>query len=88
MWGMPVLGSLGLRRAPVAMPSFAAATAFQRYVDLGRLVRSVLPLGNGRLMHSVVAYEFQGVDEDAEKLSLTAMCELAVVSRGLALYHC
>ena len=63
-------------------------TAFRRYFDLGRLVRSVLPLGNGRLMHWVVAYGFQGADDDAEKLSLSdqlfdaAMCELAVVSRG------
>ena len=63
-------------------------TAFRRYFDLGRLVRSVLPLGSGLLMHLVVAYGFQGADDDAEKLSLTdqlfdaVMCELAVVSRG------
>ena len=78
---------MSLRRAPVALPSFAT-TAFQRYFDLGRLVRSVLPLGSGRLMHLVFAYGFQGADEDAEKLRLSdqlfdaAMCELAVASGG------
>ena len=54
--------------------------------DLGRPVRCVLPLGNGRLIHLVVACGFQGADDDAEKLSFTdqlfdaALCELAVVS--------
>ena len=43
---------------------------------------------NGRLMHLVFAYDFQGADEDAEMLGLTdqlfraALCELAVVSRA------
>ena len=71
----------------VAMPTFATA-ALRRYFDLGRVVRCVLPLGKGRLMHMVVAYGFQGADEDAEKLSLTdqffdaALCELALVGKG------
>ena len=69
------------------MPSFAT-TAFRRYFDLGRLVRCVLPLGGGRLMHLVVVYGFQGAEDDAEKHSLTdelfdaVMSELAVVVRG------
>ena len=73
--------------SPVALPSFAAA-AFRSFFDLGRLVRGVLRLGNGRMMHLVVAFGFQGADEDAEKLGLTdqlldvASCELAVFSRG------
>ena len=52
------------------------------------MVRSVFPLGNGWLMHLVVAYGFQVADDDAEKLSLTnelfdaVMSELAVVGRG------
>ena len=81
------VGIVSLSGSPVAVPS-SATTAFQRYFDLGRLVHCVLPLGNGRLMHLVVAYGFQGADEDAEKLSLpdqlfdAAMCELGVVSRG------
>ena len=43
-------GVVFLNFDPVAMPSFAT-TAFRRFFDLGRLVRYVLPLGNGRLMH-------------------------------------
>ena len=81
------VGILSLRGAPVAMPTFAT-TAFRRYFGLGRLVRSVLPLGNGRLMHLVVAYGFQGTDDDAEKLSLTdqlfkAPCLIKGISAGL-----
>ena len=52
------------------MPSLATS-AFKRYFDLGRLVRSVLPLVNGRLLHLVVVYFFQGATDDAEKLCLT-----------------
>ena len=69
------------------MPSFATS-AFRQFFELGRLVRCALPLGNGRVMHLVVVYGYQGADNDAEKLSLTnqlfeaALCELAVVARG------
>ena len=81
------IGIVSLRGALVAMPTFATA-AFRKYFGLGRLVRGVLPFGNGRLMHLVVAYGFQGADDDAEKLCLTndlfdaVMCELAVIGRG------
>ena len=81
------IGMISLKGALVAMPTLAT-TAFRRYFDLGRLVRCVLPLGNGRLMHLVVAYGFQGADDDAEKLGFTdqlfdaVMCELAVISSG------
>ena len=70
-------GILSLGEDPVAAPSFATR-AVRRYFDLGRLVRSVLPLGNGQLMHSVVACGFQGADEDAEKLSsfLMQLCAI------------
>ena len=44
------VGVVCLKGDPIAMPSFAT-TAFRRFFDLGRLVRYVLPLGNGRLMH-------------------------------------
>ena len=78
---------IGAGLAPVAMPTFATA-AFWRYFGLGRPVRGVLPLGNGRLMHLVVACGFQGADENAEKLNLSdqlfdaALCELAVTGKG------
>ena len=61
------IGIVSLRGAIVAMPTFAIA-AFRKYFDLRRLVRGVLPFGNGRLMHLVVAYGFQGADDDAQKL--------------------
>ena len=41
------------------------------FFNMGRLVRSVLPLGHGRIMHLVVVYGFQGAADDAEKLCLT-----------------
>ena len=81
------VGVVSLKGAPVSMPSFATS-AFRRFFELGRLVRCVLPLGNGRVMHLVVVYGYQGADEDAEKLGLTnqlfeaVLCELAVVGRG------
>ena len=65
--GRAGFGVVSLRGAPVSMPSFATA-AFRRFFDLGRLVRCVLPLGNGRAMHLVVVYG--------------ALCDLAVVGRG------
>ena len=52
------------------MPSFATS-AFRQFFELGRLVRCVLPLGNGRVMHLVVVYGYQGAEDDSEKLSLT-----------------
>ena len=61
---------VSLNGAPVSMPTFATA-AFKHFFNLGRLVRSVVPLGGGRLMHLVVVYGFQGASDDAEKLSLT-----------------
>ena len=79
---------VSLKGAPISMPSFATS-AFREFFELGRLVRCVLPLGNGRVMHLVVVYGYQGADEDVEKLGLTdqllgaALRELAVVAGGL-----
>ena len=81
------VGVVSLKGAPISMPSFATS-AFRQFFDLGRLVRCVLPLGHGRVMHLVVVYGYQGAEDDSEKLSLTnqlfdaALCELAVISRG------
>ena len=81
------VGVVSLKGAPVSMPSFATS-AFRRFFELCRLVRCVLSLGNGRVMHLVVVYGYQGADDDSEKLSLTnqlfdaALGELAVVRRG------
>ena len=81
------VGVVSLKGAPISMPSFATS-AFRELFELGRLVRCVLPLGNGRVMHLVVVYGYQGADDDSEKLGLmnqlveAALCELAVVARG------
>ena len=58
------------------------------------MIRCVLPLGHGRVMHLVVVYGYQGAEDDAEKLSLTdqlsdaALSELAVISRGQPCVSC
>ena len=81
------VGVVSLKGAPISMPSFATS-AFRQFFDLVRLVRCVLPLGLGRVMHLVVVYGYQGAEDDAERLSLTnqlfdaALGELAVISRG------
>ena len=81
------VGIVSLKGAPVSMPSFAIS-AFRQFFELGRLVRCVLPLENGRVMHLVVVYGYQGAEDDFEKLSLTnqlfdaALGELAVVNRS------
>ena len=85
--GLAGVGVVSLKGAPLALPSFATAT-FRRFFELGKLVRCVLPIGQGKVMHLVAVYGFQGADDDAEKLGLTdqlfeaVLCELAVVSRG------
>ena len=66
-----------MRGAPLSLPSIATVH-FQRFFDCGRAVRCVLPLGDGRVMHLVVLYGYQGADRD----SLTdQLGELGVVAR-------
>ena len=61
---------------------------FRVWVRLGRVLRSVIPVGKGRVVHVVVVYGFQGADGDPEKLARTehlfqaVMCELRVVGDG------
>ena len=87
------VGIVSLQGAPVAMPTFATA-ALRNFSSLSRLVRSVLPLGDGRLLHLAAVYCFQGATDDAEKLGLTdelfdaVFGELSVVGMGSTLYHC
>ena len=81
------VGVVGMRGAPVSLPSFATAQ-FKRFFDCGRVVRCLLPLGAGRFMHLVVLCGYQGADADLEQLALTeqlldaALGELSVVARG------
>ena len=81
------VGVVSLRRAPVSLPTFAAAQ-FKRFFDCCRAVRCMLPLGGGRFMHLSVLYGYQGADTDAEQLALTdhlfdaALSELHAVAAG------
>ena len=73
--------------APLALPAFATAQ-FKRFLDYGRAVRCMLPLGFARFTHLVVLYGYQGADTHAEQLALTeqlfdaALGKLSVVARG------
>ena len=64
------VGVVSMRRAPVSLPTFAAAQ-FKRFFDCCRAVRCMLPLGAGRFMHLSVLYGYQGADADPEQLALT-----------------
>ena len=81
------VGVVGLKGAPVSMPTFATAQ-FRRFFDCDRAIRCLFPLGRGRFLNLVVLYGHQGADIDAEQLALTdqlfdaALGELAVVGRG------
>ena len=81
------VGVVGMRGAPLALPTFAT-TQFKSFFDCGLAVRCTLPLGAGRCMRLFVLYGYQGADTDAEQLALTeqlfdaALGELSVVARG------
>ena len=78
--GNASVGVVGMRGAPIALPTFATAQ-FKRFFDCG-----MLPLGAGTYMHLLVLYGYQGADADAEQLALTdqlfdaALGELGVVA--------
>ena len=78
---------VSLKGAPLSFPSFVIA-AFRGLFTLCRLVRCVLPIGQGWVVHLVAICGNQDAEDDAEKLGLTdqlfeaVLCELAVVSRG------
>ena len=81
------VGVVSLRRALVALPSFATSQ-FKVFFECGRAVRCLLPLGAGRFTHLFLLYGYQGADADAEQFSLTdqlfdaALGELGVVACG------
>ena len=54
----------------MSLHTFATAQ-FRRFLDCGRAVRCMLPLGAGRFMHLVVLCGYQGADADPEQLALT-----------------
>ena len=81
------VGVINLKGALLALPTFATV-GFEKFFGLGRAVRCLVPLGQGRFMHLEVLYGHHGGDSSAERLRLTdqlfdaALCELAVVARG------
>ena len=81
------VGVVSLRDAPISLPTFATF-GFSEFFHLGRVLRCLLPISGGRVIHLVVVYGFQGASTDSEKLRLTeklldaVLCELAVVASG------
>ena len=81
------VGVVSLRGAPISLPTFATV-GFSEFFHLGRALRCHLPVSEGRVIHLVVVYGFQGASTDPEKLMLTeklldaVLCELAVVASG------
>ena len=81
------VGVIGLRGAPLALPTFVTAQ-FKSFFDCGRAVRCLLPLAGGRFLHLCVLYGYQGADTDPEQLALTeqlfdaALGELYVAALG------
>ena len=81
------VGLVSLKRAQLfhAVPS---THDFRVLVGLGRVLRSVIPVGRGRVVHVVVVYGFHLPDCDPEKLAHTeqlfqaVLCELRVVGEG------
>ena len=81
------VGLVSLKGAPLfhAVPS---THDFRVWVGLGRVLRSVVPVGRRCVFHVVVVYGFQGADCDPEKLARTeqlfqaVLCELRIVGDG------
>ena len=81
------VGLVSLGGAPL-FHAIPATHDFREWVRLGRVLKSVIPVGGGRVVHVMVVYGFQGADSDQEKLVRTdqlfqaVMCELRVVGDG------
>ena len=52
-------------------PSFATVQ-FRRFLECGRAVRCLLPIGGGRFIHLLVLHGLQSADRDAEQLALAS----------------
>ena len=48
----------------------SATAQFERFFDCGRGIWCLLPLVDGRFVHLLVLYGYQGADSDAEQLAL------------------
>ena len=80
------VGVVSLKGASLALPTFANVE-FEKFFGLGRAVRCLISLGQGRFMHLVVLYGYHGRDASAERVRLTdqlfdaTLSELAVLAR-------
>ena len=67
--------------APLALLTIATALFFE-FFKLGRALRVTLPTGGGGVVHLFVVLEYQGAEEDAEKLQLTDKLLQAVLAEA------
>ena len=81
------VGLVSMKGAPLSH-AVACTHDFRTWVGCGRVLRTVVPVGMGRIVHVVVVYGFQGADCDPEKLTRTdqlfqaVLCELRVIDEG------
>ena len=67
---------------PYLFPSFVTPQ-FQEFFRLGRVLRTTLPTAQGGVVHLFVVYDYQGAEEDADKLQLTDRLLQAVLAEAL-----
>ena len=75
------VGVVSLAGAAFALPSFVTPQ-FKEFFRLGRVLRTTLPTGKGRVVHLFVVYGYQGAEEDAQKLRLTVWLLQAVLAEA------
>ena len=72
---------VSLGGAPLSLPSFVTPQ-FQEFFRLGRVLRTTLPTGKGRVVHLFVVYGYQGAADDADQLQLTGKLLQAVLAEA------
>ena len=75
------VGVVSLGGSPLALPS-CVTPEFREFFWLGRVLRTTLPTGKGRVVHLFVVYGCEGAEEDAEKLRLTDRLHQAVLAEA------
>ena len=75
------VGVISLKGAPLTLPTFSTPE-FGEFFRLGRVIRVILPLADGRIAHLFVVYGYQGSCDDPHKLSLTNKLMEAVIGEA------
>ena len=75
------VGVISLKGAPITLPTFSNPE-FGEFFRLGRAIRVILPLANGRIAHLFVVYGYQGSCDDPHKLALTNKLMEAVIGEA------